>query len=66
VLKNENTIDSTMISKEQAQKSRLEEMVEETFEGSMPAFIAAFSRSKKLTKQEVDQLRALIDSYEEE
>ena len=66
MVKNENTIVTTLISKEEAQKSRLEEMVEETFEGSMPAFIAAFSRSKKLTRQEVDQLRALIDSYEEE
>ena len=66
VLKNENTIVSSLISKEEAQKSRLEEMVEETFEGSMPAFIAAFSRTKKLTRQEVDQLQALIDSFEEE
>ncbi len=40
--------------------------MEETFEGSMPAFIAAFSRTKKLTKQEVDQLRSLIDSYQED
>lgn len=66
VLKNENTIVSTLISKEQAQQSRLTEMVEETFEGSMPAFIAAFSRSKKLTKDEVDQLKALIENFEEE
>lgn len=66
VLKNENTIVTSLISKEEAQKSRLEEMVEETFEGSMPAFIAAFSKTKKLTKQEVDQLKALIDSYGEE
>jgi predicted transcriptional regulator len=66
VLKNENTIVSALISKEEAQKSRLEEMMEETFEGSMPAFIAAFSKSKKLTRQEVNQLKALIESYEEE
>ena len=66
VIKNENTIVSSLISKEEAQSSRLEEMVEETFEGSMPAFIAAFSRSKKLTRQEVDQLQALIDSFQEE
>lgn len=66
VLKNENTIVTMLISKEQVQSSRLEEMVEETFEGSLPAFIAAFSRSKKLTRQEVDQLRALIDSYQED
>ena len=66
VLKNENTIVSTLITKEEAQKARLEEMMEETFEGSMPAFIAAFSKSKKLSKKQVDQLRALIDSFEEE
>ena len=65
VIKNENTIVSSLISKEEAQSSRLEEMLEETFEGSMPAFIAAFSRSKKLSKREVDQLQAWIDSYGE-
>ena len=58
VLKNENTIVSSLISKE--------EMVEETFEGSMPAFIAAFSKSRKLSRQEVAQLQALIDNFQEE
>ena len=66
VIKNENTFVSSLISKEEAQSSRLEEMLEETFEGSMPAFIAAFSKSKKLSKSEVDQLQALIDSFEED
>ena len=65
VLKNENAIVTSLVSKEEAQASRLNEMVEETFEGSMPAFIAAFSRSKKLSRREVDQLKELIDSYEE-
>lgn len=65
VVQNENTIVSSLISKEQAQSSRLEEMLEETFEGSVPAFIAAFSKSKKLTKSEIDQLQTLIDSCEE-
>ena len=40
--------------------------MDETFEGSMPAFIAAFSKSRKLTRREVAQLKALIESYEEE
>ena len=66
VVKSENTIVTSLISKEDAQKARFEEMMEETFEGSMPAFIAAFSRSKRLSKQEVDKLKALIDSFEEE
>ena len=65
VLKNENATVTSLISKEQAQASRLEEMVEETFEGSIPAFIAAFSRSRKLTKQAVQELRQLIDDYGE-
>ena len=66
VLKNENAIVTSLVSKEEAQASRLNEMVEETFEGSMPAFIAAFSRTKKLSRREVDQLKQLIDSFEEE
>ena len=64
VIKNENTIVSSLISKEEAQSSRLEEMLEETFEGSMPAFIAAFSKSKKLSKSEVDQLQAVYGKLE--
>jgi len=65
VLKNENTIVSALVTKEEAQISRLDEMVEETFEGSIPAFIAAFSKSRRLSRSEVEQLKALIDSYEE-
>ena len=66
VVKNENAVVTSLVSKEQAQASRLDEMVEETFQGSMPAFIAAFSRSRKLTRDEVEQLKALIDNYEED
>lgn len=63
VLKNENATVSSLVSKEDVQASELENMVEKTFEGSIPAFIAAFSRSKKLTAEELDQLQALIDNY---
>ena len=66
VLKNENATVTSLISKEQAQRSRLQEMMEETFEGSMPAFLAAFSKSKRLTRQEVAQLQSMIDDYQED
>lgn len=66
VLKNENATVTPLVTKEQAQESRLEEMMEETFEGSVPAFIAAFSRSKRLTKDELTQLKSYIDSYQED
>lgn len=65
VLKNENTTVSSLISKESVQQAELTEFVERTFEGSIPAFIAAFSQNKKLGPAEVAQLQALIDSYKE-
>ena len=63
VLKNENAIVSSLISKEQVQEFELLQLVEKTFEGSFPSFIAAFSRSKKLTDEEVAQLQQLIDNH---
>ena len=65
VLVNENAVVRALISKEEAQASRVEEMVEETFQGDLPAFLAAFTRGRKLNAQEVAQLKELIDSHEE-
>ena len=65
VIKNEHPVVTSLISKEQAQEAEIHAVVERTFEGSLPAFIAAFSRSKKLSATEVAQLRELIDNYEE-
>ncbi len=66
VLKSEKTVVTSLISKEQAQLSRLDAMVEETFEDSVPTFLAAFSRSKKITKKDVMELKKWIDQYEED
>lgn len=63
VLKNENAIVTSLISKETAQQSELEQLVDKTFEGSIPAFIAAFSRSRTLSEKEISQLQDMIDSY---
>ena len=65
VLKNENTIVTTLVTKEQVQQAEMEEMMDRTFEGSMPAFIAAFANSKKLTKEDISQLEDLIRNYKE-
>ena len=56
---------SSLVSKDEAQAAELDELVEKTFEGSLPAFVAAFARKTKLSQNEVDQLRAMIDGYEE-
>ena len=38
-------------------------MVEKTFEGSLPAFIAAFTKHRKLSDSEIDAVQAMIDNY---
>ena len=63
VLKNENTVVTSLVSKDEVQASELKEMVEKTFEGSLPAFIAAFTKHQKLSEQEIDAVQAMIDRY---
>lgn len=62
VLKVENSYVSSIISKEQAQKSELDELMEKKFENSMPAFIAAFSKGRKLKAEEAEALKSLIEN----
>ena len=66
VLKSEDAVVTSLVSKEDVQAAEIDELVEKTFEGSLPAFIAAFTKHKKLSAKEVAELRNLIDSYEEE
>ena len=57
VIKNENTIVSSIVSKEQIQEAEIVNMVEKTFEGSLPAFISAFGRHEKLSEKEIEDIR---------
>lgn len=61
VLQNENSVVTSLVSKEQVQTAQLQEMVDKTFEGSLPAFIAAFTRHQKLSEKEIDQVQQMID-----
>lgn len=61
VVKSENAIVSAVVKKEEVQLSEMNELMEKTFEGSLPAFIAAFARRQKLSDKDVEELRRLID-----
>lgn len=63
VLKNENAVVSALVTKEQVQAAEISEMVEKTFEGSLPSFIAAFTKSQKLSDGEIDAVQQMIDRY---
>ena len=65
VVKNENTIVSSLVSKEQVQQAEMEELMDRTFEGSVPAFLSAFANTKKLSKADIQQLEDLIQQYKE-
>lgn len=61
IVKNENTIVTALISKEEAQLSELDELMEKKFEGSLPAFIAAFGRRQELSEEEIQEIRRIIE-----
>ncbi len=66
VLKNENSTVTSLVSQDQVQAAEIDELVEKKFGGSLPAFVAAFTRHHKLSRQEIDEVQRMIDQYREE
>jgi len=65
VLKNENAVVTSLVTQEQAQIAEIDELVEKRFGGSLPLFVAALSRKKKLTAEQAQELMRIIDSAED-
>ena len=63
VLKNENTVVSALVTKDEVQAAQINEMVEKTFEGSLPAFVAAFTKHQNISKKEIFAVQQMIDRY---
>ncbi len=66
IFANINGTVTALMTKEEFQAAQGEQFINETFDGSLPRFLAAFSRRKKLSDREILELKRLIDSYEEE
>ena len=66
VLVNEHSVVRALVSKEEVQAAELDDLVEKTFEGSLPAFIAAFSKRKDLSKADIDEMQEMIDRCRKE
>lgn len=64
VVKNENSVVTSLVSKDEVQAAEIDELVKKTFEGSLPAFIAAFTRRKSLSREEVAEIRQMLDRCE--
>ena len=62
IFQNQNGIVTSLISREEYYARHSHQYVEETFGGSLPAFLTAFGRRKKLSEKEIDELQKIIDS----
>ena len=65
LFKNDDGIVTSLISKEEFNASKSEKFVQETYAGSLPAFIAAFMSHKKLSIGDIDEIQKMIDKYRE-
>lgn len=63
VVQNDHTVVTSLVSKDQVQAAEIQEMVDKTFEGSLPAFIAAFTKHQKISESELDAVQEMIDRY---
>lgn len=63
--KNEDTIVSSIVPREQVQAYASDHFVEHTFRGSLPGFLAAFLGGKTISDAEAEELKRLIDSHRE-
>ena len=61
VLKLENGIVTSLISKEEVEKAEIETFVESKFGGSLPAFVAAFTKHQDLSERDLDEVQRMID-----
>ncbi len=66
IFKNDNGTVSSLISRDDFYSMQSEKFVEETFNGSLPAFLAAFTSRKNLTTEEIAELRRIVAEYEED
>lgn len=66
IFENDNGTVTALMTKEEFRAAQGEQFINETFDGSLPRFLAAFSRRKKLSDKEILELKRMIDTYEEE
>ena len=66
IFQNEDGTVTSKISKQEFYAMQSEQFVDETFDGSLPAFLAAFTTRKALTAAEIAEIQQMIDSYGKE
>ena len=65
IFQNQNGTVTSLVSREEFYARHSDQYVEETFGGSLPAFLTAFGRKNKLSDKEIDEIQMIIDSMRE-
>lgn len=65
IFENDNGTVKVLITKDEFKAAQSEEFIEETFGGSLPMFLTAFTKRNKLSAKEIEEIKNLIDSYKE-
>ncbi len=65
VVKNENGVVRSLITQDEVQAAEIDELVEKKFGGSLPAFVAAFTKHRKLSAEDIESVQRMIDTYRE-
>lgn len=65
IFKTENSLVTVLITKDEFHAMQSEQFVEDTFKGSLPAFIAAFTSRKNLTEKDIDEIKEMIEKFRE-
>ena len=66
LLQNDNGVVSSLVSKDEFYSAKSEQIIADSYQGSLPSFIAAFISRKNLTKQEADEIQKMIDTFRKE
>ncbi len=61
VVRNDGSVVTSLVSKEDIQAAEMEDMMQKTFEGSLPAFLAAFARRQALSDADVEEIRRIME-----
>lgn len=65
ILQNNNAIITSIVKEEEIQKMESKEIIKNTFSGSLPKFITSFLSDEKLSQNEIEEIRKLLDNYKE-
>lgn len=66
VVQNKDAVVTSLVSQRQVQQAQIDQLVEKTFSGSLPQFIAAFTQGRRLSADQAAEIQQMIDRYKEE